>query len=141
MVAGKYSLFVDTSGWIEVFRRNMSPDRSARDLLADAMKKRCPIITTNYVISEFIGRGGKACGLNRKSLLEAVEKILRFPNIEVVHIGEESHTLAIVFLRERLDKDWSLVDATSFNVMSQRGIREVLATDSDFVQAGFIKLL
>ncbi len=118
MVAGKYSLFVDTSGWIEVFRRNMPPDRSARDLLADAMKKRCPIITTNYVISEFIGRGGKACGLNRKSLLEAVEKILRFPNI-----------------------DWSLVDATSFNVMSQRGIREVLATDSDFVQAGFIKLL
>ena len=38
-------------------------------------------------------------------------------------------------------KEWSLVDATSFNIMTQCGIHETLATDLDFVQAGFIKLL
>jgi len=143
MVVGKHYLFVDTSGWIEVFTRKNRPSdpNKARDILSRALKEPRPIITTNYVITEFIGRGGKACSLDRQKLLEAVEEILGFPNIEVVHIGEESHARAIAFLRGRLDKDWSLVDATSFNVMSQRGIREVLATDADFVQAGFIKLL
>jgi predicted nucleic acid-binding protein len=141
MVVGKNSLFVDTSGWIEVFGKNKSSDKDAKRILATALKERRPIITTNYVISEFIGRGGKACSFNRKKLLDVVEEILKLPTIEVVHIGEESHALAITFLRERLDKDWSLVDATSFNVMLQHGIVEALATDSDFVQAGFTKLL
>src|SRR5260370_19614446 len=127
MVVGKHCLFVDTSGWIEVFaRKNRSSDpNKARGILSRALKELRPIITTNYVITEFIGRGGKACSLDRQKLLEAVEEILTFPNIEVVHIGEESHALAIAFLRERLDKDWSLVDATSFNLLSPRGIPDV----------------
>jgi uncharacterized protein len=141
MVAGKHSLFVDTSGWIEVFGKDEPSHEKARDILTRAMKEARPIITTNYVITEFIGRGGKACGLTRQDLLKAVDDILKLPRIEVVHIGEESHALALILLRSRLDKDWSLVDATSFNVMYQREIAEALATDHHFKQAGFIKLL
>jgi len=141
MVAGKRSLFVDTSGWIEVFGRNNPSHEKATNLLTRALKARRPIITTNYVITEFIGRGGKACGLSRQRLFQVVDEIVKLPGVEVVHIGEESHALAITFLRGRLDKDWSLVDATSFNVMKHRGITEALATDLDFEQAGFIKLL
>lgn len=141
MVVGKQSLFVDTSGWIEIFGKSNPYHQEARDILTRSMKDRRRIITTNYVITEFIGRGGKACRLSRQNLLAAVDSITNLPGIEFVYIGEESHALAITFLHGRLDKDWSLVDATSFNVMTQYGIREALATDLDFVQAGFIKLL
>ena len=141
MVAGKRRLFVDTSGWIEVFGKNNPFHEKAKGILIQAMKERRPIITTNYVITEFIGRGGKACRLHRQELLATVNEISDLPGIEVVFIGEVNHALAITFLRGRLDKEWSLVDTTSFNVMTQRGIHEVLATDLDFVQAGFIKLL
>lgn len=141
MIAGTYNLFADTSGWIEVFGKINPFHNEARIILVRALKKRRPIITTNYIITEFIGRGGKACRLTRRELLGAVDEIARLPGIEIVHIEEESHAQGITFLGKRLDKDWSLVDATSFNVMHQRGIREALATDLDFVQAGFIKLL
>ena len=36
------------------------------------------------------------------------------------------------------DKAWSLVDATRFAIMRQRGITEAFTTDHHFVQAGFI---
>lgn len=61
MGAGKRRLFVDTSGWIEVFGKNNPFHEKAKKILIQAMKERRPIITTNYVITEFVGRGGKAC--------------------------------------------------------------------------------
>lgn len=141
MIAGKRSLFVDTSGWIEVFVKSSPLHNKAREILEGAMRERCQIITTNYIIVEFIGRGGNARHLTRDVLFKAVDEILHLPGIEVVHIGEESHALAITFLRARLDKEWSLVDATSFNVMTQLGISEALTTDHHFEQAKFAKLL
>ena len=59
-------------------------------------------------------------------------------SLHLGHIGEESRALAITLLRGRLDKDRSLIDAISFNVMRQREITEALATDHHFEQARFI---
>jgi predicted nucleic acid-binding protein len=79
--------------------------------------------------------------LTRDRLLDAVCRISNWPGIEIVHIGEESHTQAITLLRGRQDKGWSLVDATSFIVMEHRKIREALAHDRHFGQATFTQLL
>ncbi len=135
------SLFVDTSGWIEVFGKNNPQHKKAREILDIVIDERRLIITTNYVIAEFVGRGGNACSLLRPALVAVLDNILNLPNIKIEHIGVESHALAITLIRGRPDKDWSLVDATSFNVMTQRGIHEALTTDHHFEQAGFIKLL
>jgi len=79
--------------------------------------------------------------MTRDRLFKTVDSILNLPKIEIVHIGEKSHVQAMRLLRGHLDKEWSLVDATSFNVMRERGITEALTTDRDFAQAGFIRLL
>ena len=79
--------------------------------------------------------------MTRQGLLKAVDDISNLALVEIVHIGEESHAQAITLLRGRLDKEWSLVDATSFNVMTQRDILEALTTDHHFEQVRFIKLL
>jgi predicted nucleic acid-binding protein len=143
MVDGKHYLFVDTSGWIEVFKKRQSSQKNneAKKIWGRILAEARPIVTTNYVITEFIGRGGKACNLTREELFKAVDQILKLPTIEIVHIGEQNHTAAITYLRGYLDKEWSLVDATSFNIMRHRGIVKAFATDYDFVQAGFEKLL
>jgi predicted nucleic acid-binding protein len=39
------------------------------------------------------------------------------------------------------DKQWSLVDCTSFVFMKRRSIVEALTTDHHFEQAGFVRLL
>lgn len=141
MADRKHSLFVDTSGWIEVFGKDAPLHKQARDILARAVRQRRLIITTNYVITEFIGNGCKKCRLNREGLFIAVDEITKLRGIEIVHISAEVHAEEIARLRKWLDKDWSLVDATSFNIMRERGITEALAKDDDFIQAGFIKLL
>lgn len=135
------SLFVDTSGWIEIFGKSEPLHDKATEIFARALKARRPIVTTNYIINEYLGTDGKRCHLSRKDLLNTVDRIIHSPDIEVVHIGEKSHSVAILLLRNRLDKEWSLVDATSFNLMDDRGIREALTTDHHFEQARFIKLL
>jgi len=43
-------------------------------------------------------------------------------------------------LESRLDKQWSLVDASSFIVMKQSGMTEALTTDHHFTQAGFTRI-
>ena len=42
---------------------------------------------------------------------------------------------------DRPDKAWSLVDCVSFKVMRARGLKEALAHDEHFEQAGFVALL
>jgi predicted nucleic acid-binding protein len=48
---------------------------------------------------------------------------------------------ALEFYRQRLDKEWSLVDCASILVMLSEGITEALTHDHHFEQAGFKPLL
>lgn len=61
--------------------------------------------------------------------------------ITVVHIDAPTDAAAWALLKSRPDEDWSLVDATSFVVMRQRGLTEALTTDRHFEQAGLVPLL
>jgi len=42
---------------------------------------------------------------------------------------------------QRPDKEWSLVDCASFLIMQERNLKEALAHDEHFQQAGFVPLL
>lgn len=44
-------------------------------------------------------------------------------------------------LKQRPDKEWSLVDAISLVWMRRYGITEVLTSDHHFEQAGYVRLL
>ena len=142
MASGKHCLFVDTSGWIEVFGVKRDLHKQARDLLAHATDKDRPIITTNYVIVEFIGTAQKKCGFYyREDLFRAYKEIRNLHGIEIVHIDEKIHAEELTRLRNWPDKYWSLVDATSFNVMRARKMTDALATDSHYNEAGFNAML
>ena len=59
-------------------------------------------------------------------------------------VVESSHTLFEAGLHlhhQRTDQEWSLTDCISFLVMRENGIRQALAYDHHFEQAGFDALL
>src|SRR6266851_9627565 len=142
MASGKHCLFVDTSGWIEVFGVKRDLHKQANDILIQALEKGRPIITTNYVIVEFIGTAQKKCGFYyREDLFKAYKEIRNLQGIEIVHINEKIHAEELTRLRNWPDKHWSLVDATSFNVMRALKLTDALAKDGHFHEAGFNELL
>ena len=97
-------------------------------------------VTTSYILAEFI----PLCysrKLSQRKTLDFVSTLLTNPLIEIVWVNEDLHRSAFALLQNRRDKTYSLCDAVSFIVMHDRAITEVLTTDKDFHQEGFIRLL
>jgi predicted nucleic acid-binding protein len=59
----------------------------------------------------------------------------------VVTIGAVEEKAAWQLWRSRTDKEWTLVDCTSFILMHGRGLLEAITADHHFEQAGFVRLL
>ncbi|MFO8040768.1 MAG: hypothetical protein R6U67_15135 [Sodalinema sp.] len=61
--------------------------------------------------------------------------------MQLVRVNQQIENAAWELLKQRLDKNWSLVDATSFIIMQQLEITNALTSDHHFDQAGFVRLL
>jgi predicted nucleic acid-binding protein len=70
-----------------------------------------------------------------------VREILKDAGIEVVAQSHESFLAGLALYERRPDKQYSLADCISMNVMRQRRISEVLTNDRHFAQEGFTRLL
>lgn len=133
-------IFTDTSGWASFFLEDDWHHAKAFSLITQWKQQNRNIVTTNYVLSELIVLLGSR-GQRRSTILNYIETIRSADWVEIVHVDEALDTKAWQLLANRLDKKWSLVDAVGFVVMEERGITEALATDRDFEQAGFDRLL
>jgi predicted nucleic acid-binding protein len=100
-----------------------------------------PVITTNYVLLELVALFASPLRLPRQRSVATIEAIRTARWVEVLHIDPTLHEEAWSLLRQRQDKEWSLVDCASFVVMTHRGIGEALTTDRHFEQASFVRLL
>lgn len=95
-------------------------------------------MTSNHVRGEtwtFLRRrAGHAAAVGFLDALDRSDRIIVEP------IDDELESLALAWLRQRDEREYSFVDATSFKLMSRRRIREALAFDGDFSAAGFVEL-
>ena len=73
----------------------------------------------------------------RRSAARFISRLLENPAIEVVHADHASFQQALALYSTRPDKQWSLTDCMSFQLMWDRGITHALAFDDHFWQAGF----
>jgi len=129
-------MFIDTSGLMCLF--DMRDHRHASAVKRfDSSTAR---LTHNYVLAEFVALAiARRAPLN--DALRFVDAIGSGSEVELIWISRELHERAMQLLFERPDKAWSLCDAVSFVVMSDRAIRDSLTTDRHFDQAGFVRLL
>ncbi len=73
-------------------------------------------------------------------LLQFMDDIRRNPFVQVIHIDEQTWEEGWTRLNRMDDKEWSLVDATSFIVMERQALTEAFTTDKHFLQADFTRV-
>lgn len=129
-------IFVDTSFWAAV--RNRRDDQHAAAVSLLQLHGGEPFVTTNHV------RGETWTLLRRRmghaSAVDFLTGIQLSPRVQVVFVGAEIEEDAIRWLGRHDERAYSFVDATSFLVMRDLKIADVLSFDSDFTAAGFRQL-
>lgn len=134
-------IFIDTSGWANLFIATESYHHQAKQWFSQSRQQHDQLITSNYVITELVALFHSPLRVPRSQLFQYIEAITTASYTNVIHIDSTIHDEAWQLLKNRSDKNWSLVDATSFVFMKKWQLSEALTTDHHFEQAGFIKIL
>lgn len=134
-------LFADTSGWGNLIDSSQGHHEVAAVLYRQARQQKRKVVTTNYVITELVALLTSPLHIPRTTIISFIQSLKTSPYVEVVHIDVSLDAAAWQLLTNREDKEWSLVDCSSFVVMQRHGLREALTADHHFEQAGFIRLL
>ena len=134
-------IFVDTSGWANFFDTDEPFHRLTRNIYENARNNGTRLVTTNYVVTELTSLLTSPFRISRPRIIEYIDAIKQSPSVDLIHIDRGLDDQAWQLLTERVDKNWSLVDCSSFVVMQNERITESLTTDHHFEQAGFVRLL
>jgi predicted nucleic acid-binding protein len=135
----KNEVFLDTSYAVALSSPKDSLHQKAVHLATQIKATGTLMITTQAVMLE-IGNSLSKQHYRRAavSLLYALEAD---PRIENIPLSKSLYDRAFQLYRNRMDKEWGLIDCVSFVVMSERGITDALTADIHFQQAGFRALL
>jgi predicted nucleic acid-binding protein len=128
-------IFADTFYWVALL--NTRDNWHQRTLEITASLDVVEIITTDEVLTEvlnFLCTYGKPM---RRRTTQLIKDILQNPNIRVVQQTRESFLQGLSLYEKRLDKEYSLTDCISMQVMKQMSIDEILTHDKHFAQEGF----
>lgn len=135
------NLFIDTSGWGDLFDSNQRHHQLATTLYRTYREQGYQMVTTNYVLTELVALLTSPLHTPRPLIIDFINALKTSSFLEIAHIDPELDQQAWELLATRPDKNWSLVDCSSFVFMKQRHIAEALTADHHFEQAGFMPLL
>ena len=135
------AIFVDTSGWAEPVLRN-SPNAEAMVQFAQSLfASKRTLITTDDVLNELVALlTSRSHSLARPALIQFFNRIRAMPQVFIVHVDETIWAESWALIERMNDKEWSLVDASSFVVMRRFGVYEAFTSDHHYTQAGFSRL-
>lgn len=126
------SVFVDTSALYAVLDRDDVNHAAAAAEYASLLD-RAALLTHSYVVVETSALVQRRLGMEGVRVL--ADDLL--PACDLVFVDEALHRAATAALVAAGDRDVSLVDWTSFELMRQRGVSEAFAFDDDFSAQGF----
>lgn len=125
-------LFLD-SGAIYALADASDLDHGAvRRVYADATRR---FVTHELILVEVFSLITKR--LHKTAALNIVGALRASPRLEIVPLTPGLLSAGWERCRRFADKDWDWIDCVSFELMTQRGLREALSLDRHFVQAGF----
>ena len=134
-------IFVDTAGWGNLVDTLQKFHAETKTVYLSAKQNGSRLVTTNYVIAELVALLSSPLRIPRTKSIKFIESIKSSALVDIIHIDEDLDAKSWDLLKNRADKNWSLVDCSSFVVMQENKIVEALTTDHHFEQAGFIRLL
>ena len=130
-------VFADTLYWLAIF----VPGDAWAGAAHAADCSGASLVTTEEVLSEFLTAVSAHGDQTRRLACRLVREILDDPGIEVAAQSHESFLAGLALYERRPDKEYSLADCISMNVMRQKQIQEILTHDRHFSQEGFVRLL
>lgn len=132
------AVFLDTGCLIALEAADDQHHAAAIRHWQEFLRTRPRLVTTSFVLDEVVtfftsrSRHAKA--------IEVGKRLLTSPSVRLVHVDEELFRAAFEYLERRPDKRFSLTDRVSFVLMDRLGVRQALAFDAHFEQAGFARL-
>lgn len=132
------TVFADSHYWIAVVNPNdpwKEVARATKLALGEVF-----IVTTDGVLTEFLAALRKGEHMRRQAA-KMVHAILENPNVKVIPQTRDSFLKGLEFYENRSDKEYSLTDCISMNVMKTESLVEALTNDHHFEQEGFTVLI
>lgn len=125
-------LFMDSSAFYALMDKKDKHGMAIEQILK---QEDVSLVTTNYIFAETISLVTKRLG--KKVAIQVAKMIRASELIQVEHVSEDLQEKAWKFFEKYQDKDFDLIDATSFLVCKAHEIKQVLSLDHHFVQMGF----
>ncbi len=132
-------IFVDTSDFVAVF--NKRDQLHAKALQIENVIGGVKKITTELVLVEVLNYFCEFRLDIKNYVVKSVNHFFTAKEIEIVPCSSEQFIEGFYFYKSRIDKDYSLTDCVSMNIMRERNISEILTNDNHFEQEGFRILL
>src|SRR6185312_4118777 len=125
MVAAN-SLFVDTAGWASILGRDETHHRAMTRAYRQAVEQRRRLLTSNYILTGVVALLSSRAVVPRQRMIAFIDVLKAAPHLRILYVDQIIDEAAWNLLKVRRDKDWSLVDASSFILMQQHGVTEAL---------------
>jgi predicted nucleic acid-binding protein len=132
-------VFLDTSYAVALSAPADENHKRAVELADELEASSTRFVTTRAILFEIGNALSKV--RHRAASIRLLTALENDPNVEIVSVSDELYRRAFEIYRDRVDKEWGLIDCLSFVVMKDEDLTDALTADSHFRQAGFRVLL
>ena len=132
-------VLVDTNYWIAIVNPRDNLYRRARQV--GSALRDAKLLTTDAILTEYLNHFAGYDPRLRDAAAAQTRDVLEGNGAESVVTGREWLLRGLDLYERRRDKQYSLVDCISMEIMRERDIAEVLTHDHHFAQEGFTILL
>jgi len=129
-------LFADTFYWIALLYRR-DPWHLRATAFSQTLVDADIVFTTDAVFMELLAALSAGGPHLRHEAVLLVDGLLDDPNVRVVEATRGLFLDGLSLYRARPDKEYSLTDCISMQVMRRESLTEVLTNDRHFTQEGF----
>lgn len=127
--------FADTWFWVALINPKEPGYAKANDLMR---KVGDNIVTSQLVMIEFMAHCSDLGSYLRTKCFKLVESLTSSPIKVVPHTEDVYGRAFATYGKVSNDKEWSLVDCASFEIMRDEDITHALTEDRHFTKAGFV---
>lgn len=125
-------IFVNTASWADLVLGDAENHEAIEGYYKRLLANRYQLITSNYILTELVALLTSPGRVPRPQVIDYVNRLKRLPRLSIIHIDQSIDTEAWALLEQRPDKQWSLVDASSFVIMTREHVIEAFTTNHHF---------
>jgi predicted nucleic acid-binding protein len=133
------AIFADTSYWLALLSTRDALHQKAVAISGHLSGAR--VVTSEMVFVELLNSLSSGNSRERQAVVSAIQGFGWSDSVIVVPQTPEQFAKALERYKQSADKNWSLTDCASFQIMETERIDAALTHDHHFVQAGFEALL